>query len=188
MTTVATVAREGRVKGHIRWAIRRDMPEMLEIDRRSFKHPWDEEEFLRCLRLRDHIGMVIEVGESVVGFMIYQLCKTRLHVVNFAVHPAWRRRSLGEQMAKRLVGKLQHHRRTRVALDIRETNLVGQLFFRACGFKATRVERAFFADSREDAFRMEYRLAPEPLVPPSLPDSPAASAGSPADAIYPVEE
>ena len=31
--------------------------------------------------------MVAEQGEKVVGFMIYELHKTKLHILNFAVHP-----------------------------------------------------------------------------------------------------
>ena len=32
--------------------------------------------------------MVAEQGEKVVGFMIYELHKAKLHILNFAVHPA----------------------------------------------------------------------------------------------------
>ena len=59
---------------HIRWMIRRDMPEVLEIEQSSFEFPWTEEDFIRCLRQRNCIGMVAEYDEKVVGFMIYELC------------------------------------------------------------------------------------------------------------------
>ena len=71
---------------HIRWMIRRDMPEVLDIENRSFEFAWTEEDFIRCLRQRNCIGMVAEHDERVVGFMIYELHKNRLHILNFAVH------------------------------------------------------------------------------------------------------
>ena len=77
---------------HIRWMIRRDMPEVLKIEAGSFEFPWSEEDFIRCLRQRNCIGMVAEHDERVVGFMIYELHKSRLHIINFAVHPTFRRR------------------------------------------------------------------------------------------------
>src|ERR671912_367951 len=77
---------------HIRWMIRRDMPEVLAIEEQSFEFPWSEEDFIRCLRQRNCIGMVAEHNERVVGFMIYELHKTRLHVLNFAVNASYRRR------------------------------------------------------------------------------------------------
>ena len=80
---------------HIRWMIRRDMPDVLRIEHGSDDHPWSEEDFLRCLRQRNCIGMVAEQGERVVGFMIYELHKAKLHILNFAVHPAFRRYGVG---------------------------------------------------------------------------------------------
>ena len=114
---------------HIRWMIRRDMPEVLAIEGNSFEFPWSEDDFIRCLRQRNCIGMVAEHDERVAGFMIYELHKTRLHILNFAVHPDYRRRGVGAQMVEKLIGKLSYQRRTRILLEIRETNLPAQLFF-----------------------------------------------------------
>ena len=151
-----------QVRVHIRWMIRRDMPEVLQIETQSFEFAWTEEDFLRCLRQRNCIGMVAEHGEKVVGFMIYELHKAKLHILNFAVHTGWRRSSVGAQMVAKLISKLSSHRRTRISLEVRETNLTAQLFFSKQEFKAVRVLRSFYEDSGEDAFVMEYRFANAP--------------------------
>ncbi len=147
-----------QVRVHIRWMIRRDMPEVLQTEQESFEYSWTEEDFLRCLRQRNCIGMVAEQGEKVVGFMIYELHKAKLHILNFAVHPQFRRGGIGAQMVAKLISKLSSHRRTRITLEVRETNLPAQLFFRSQGFKGVRVLRSFYEDSGEDAFLMQYRL------------------------------
>jgi ribosomal-protein-alanine N-acetyltransferase len=145
---------------HIRWMIRRDMPEVLAIESQSFEFPWSEEDFIRCLRQRNCIGMVAEHNERVVGFMIYELHKNRLHILNFAVNEQLRRRGIGSQMIRKLVSKLSRERRNRVMLEIRETNLAAQLFFRDLGFRAVSVLRAFYEDTPEDAYLMQYRYVP----------------------------
>jgi [ribosomal protein S18]-alanine N-acetyltransferase len=145
-----------QLRVHIRWMIRRDMPEVLEIERASFEFPWFEEEFIRCLRQRNCIGMVAEHAERVVGFMIYELHKTRLHILNFSVAPDVLRRGVGSQMIDKLLGKLSSQRRTRITLEVRETNLAAQLFFRNSGFRATSVLHEFYDDSPEDAYLMQY--------------------------------
>ena len=147
-----------QVRVHIRWMIRRDMPEVLQTEQLSFEYAWTEEDFLRCLRQRNCIGMVAEHGEKVVGFMIYELHKSKLHVLNFAVHPTFRRQGVGQQMVAKLIGKLSSHRRTRITLAVRETNLPAQLIFKSLGFLAVRVLRGYYEDSGEDAFLMQYRL------------------------------
>ncbi|MEI7687035.1 MAG: ribosomal protein S18-alanine N-acetyltransferase [Planctomycetota bacterium] len=156
MSVGQTAKEQARV--HIRWMIRRDMPEVLQIETQSFEFAWTEEDFLRCLRQRNCIGMVAEHGEKVVGFMIYELHKAKLHILNFSVHPQWRRLGVGAQMVTKLISKLSSHRRTRVSLEIRETNLPAQLFFNKQDFRGVRVLRSFYGDSGEDAFLMEYRF------------------------------
>ena len=149
------------VRVHIRWMIRRDMPEVLDIESQSFEFPWLDEDFIRCLRQRNCIGMVAEHEDRVVGFMIYELHKTRIHVLNFAVSPDYRRRGVGCQMVAKLNAKLSSQRRSRIALEVRETNLAAQLFFRENGFRAVSVLRSFYQDTPEDAYLMQYRYRTE---------------------------
>lgn len=147
-----------QVKVHIRWMIRRDMPEVLRTEHDAFEYAWTEEDFLKCLRQRNCIGMVAELGDKVVGFMIYELHKSKLHVLNFAVHPEFRRFAVGRQMVAKLIGKLSSHRRTKITLAVRETNLAAQLFFKTLDFRAIKVQRGYYEDSGEDAFLMQFRV------------------------------
>jgi ribosomal-protein-alanine N-acetyltransferase len=64
-------------------------------------------------------------------------------------------------MVAKLVGKLSAQRRTRVVLEVRETNLPAQLFFRTSGFRAVSVLRCYYEDTPEDAYVMQYRYRPE---------------------------
>lgn len=158
MSTVPTSLSQAQIRVHIRWMIRRDMPEVLAIEHGSFEYPWCEEEFLRVLRQRNCIGMVAEVGERIVGFMIYELHRSRIQLLDFAIHSEFRRSSVGRQMVSKLVSKLSSQRRSRISLFVRETNLQAQYFFRVVGFRATEVLREHYADSGEDGYAMTYHL------------------------------
>ncbi|MCY3014594.1 MAG: ribosomal-protein-alanine N-acetyltransferase [Planctomycetaceae bacterium] len=137
--------------------IRRDMPEVLSIEQEAFEFPWSDEDFTRCLRQRNCIGMVAEVGDSVVAFMIYELHRTRLQVLNFAVRRSHRRLAIGTQMMGKLFAKLSLERRDRILLEVRERNLPAQLFFRSLGYRAISVLKDFYEDSTEDAYLMQYQ-------------------------------
>ncbi len=151
----------------IRWMIRRDMPEVLDIEQGSFEFPWSEEDFIRCLRQRNCIGMVADCDDTVTGFMIYELHKTRLHVLNFAVAESYRRRRVGRSMVEKLVGKLSPQRRSRIVLEVRETTLAAQLFFRSLGFRAVSVLKDFYLDTTEDAYLMQYRYRDATAISPA---------------------
>jgi len=164
---VATSDQE-RLQLHVRWMIRRDMAEVLEVEQEAFEFPWSDEDFTRCMRQRNCIGMVAEMADSVVAFMIYELHRSRLHVLNFAVRRSHRRLGIGTQMMEKLTGKLTPERRSRIVLEVRERNLPAQLFFRSLGYRATSVLKDFYQDTTEDAYLMQYALtsaASEELVP-----------------------
>lgn len=140
----------------LRWLVKRDIPEVLEIERAAFSEPWNEDDFRRVLRQRNVIGMVAEYQERIVGYMIYTLESDDLRLSNFVVHPDYRRCRVGHQMVCRLKAKLDGHRRRKITLTVGERNLTAQLFFRSQGFKAKQVIRGFYRDSDEDAYAMEY--------------------------------
>lgn len=148
-----------------RWMIGADMPAVMSIEFASFTSFtswWSEEDFRRALRQRNIVGLVALCGFDVVGYMVYELHKSRFSIVNLAVHPDWRRRKIATQMVDGLRNRLSSNRfdRRRITLEIRERNLPGQLFFRSLGFKAITILPEFYdvgyGGRAEDAYLMQY--------------------------------
>ena len=146
----------------VRWLIRRDMPEVMEIENRSFEFPWVEEDFLCVLRQRNAIGTVYESPNGLIhGFMLYELHAKTLRVVNLAVAPEVRRTGVGRTMVQRLIDKLDQQKRTFIEAEVRETNLNAQVFLASAGFRAVRVLRRHYEDTDEDAILFRYSLPAE---------------------------
>lgn len=165
MSDQAQHAKVAKIKGpvpHIRWMIRRDLPEVLNIEGDYFGD-WTEEDFLAVLRARNCIGMVADENQSydcpVIGFMIYELCKTKLHILKLAVDMKHRRRGVGRMMIEKLKGKLSTHRRSRMDIIVCEYDLGVHLFLKANGFVAEEILRGHFDDL--DGYQMVYRLPRE---------------------------
>ena len=151
----------------VRWMLQRHMPEVLAIENASFEFPWTESEFLACVRQRNCVGLVAEVDDRVVGYVIYEMAKSKIRLLNLAVAPEWRRRGVGRHLVQKLVNKLSLQKRNRITLEVRETNLPAQLFFRSLGFRATSVLRNFYQDTPEDAYLMSYTISePEAVILP----------------------
>lgn len=146
---------------YVRWMIRRDMEAVAEMEAATFAHPWTEKEFQDCLRRQNAIGLVVEFDGEIVGYVIYELHKWHVNVINFVVHPDCKRNGIGVIILAKLKQKLSAERRNRITLDISETNLSGQLFFKAQGFVATRVIANRYDVSDEAAYVMEFRLPVE---------------------------
>lgn len=144
----------------VRWLIRKDMDEVLRIEAESFGvNRWSEEDFLLCLRQRNCIGVTIVRNYSeILGFMIYELHKQKLIIVNMAVQPASRRQGYGTIAIDRLKAKLSQQRRKSVQAHVTEDNLDAHLFFSACGFRCEKTERG---DNGRDRLVFAYRILEE---------------------------
>jgi ribosomal-protein-alanine N-acetyltransferase len=144
--------------------IRQDMPDVLAIESAQYEFPWAEADFIAYMRNRNSIGMAAELNGVPVGFMLYEMQKTRLVLDNIAVHPDFTRRGIGRQMVAKLAGKLSTQRRTHIRTMVRESNLEACKFLAACGFEFTGVEREPYRDTDEDAYRFELWLVkPQPV-------------------------
>ncbi len=100
-----------------------------------------------------------------MGFMIYELHKSMLRILNFAVGTDYRRCGIGRQMVQRLIDKLSQQRRREIVLEVRETNVPAQLFFAENGFRAVTVLRKHYDDTCEDAYYMRYCLTDDATIP-----------------------
>lgn len=162
MTVMDKPRADKKLAPKVRWMIRADMPQVLDIENHSFEHPWAEEDFINVLRSRNCIGMVAELpNETIAGFMVYELCKNHLHVLDFAVEPSLREKGVGRTMIEKLLQKLSPDRRNRLVCEVRETNLLGCRFLRAMGFRAqVPLLHQFYDLTDEDAIRFVFRYKP----------------------------
>jgi len=143
----------------VRWLIRRDMPEVMEIENRSFEFPWAEEDFLIALRQRNVIGVVYESHNDLIhGFMLYELHENRLRVLNLAVAPEVRRTGVGRAIVQRLLDRLEPQKRTCIEAAVRETNVDAQMFLSTFGFRAETLLKRHYEDTSEDGILFRYTL------------------------------
>ncbi len=142
---------------HTRWMVRRDMAEVLDIENTSFDYPWSEKTFVKTLRQRNVIGLVAEAKDRVIGFVIYELNRKHLRILNLAVSRVFRRMRIATQLVDELKAKDRD-----ILAGVVETNLGGQLFFKSCGFEAVAVVENFYDDVDEDCYEFEWTRAATP--------------------------
>ena len=154
------------MKPHIRWMIRRDMPEVLQIEGESYMQRWTEDDFMRCLRQRNCIGMVAidPESEAVCGFMVYELHESRLQLLNIAVGMDHRRRGVGRAMIEKVASKLSPQRRSKLSLECADWNLPAHKFFRSCGLRASHVIQGFYDHDDADAYVFSLDVFNQPAV------------------------
>lgn len=152
---------KSEIEVHVRWMIRPDLPKVLDIENEVFRDPWTEDEFINTLRQRNVIGMTAEHGGRVLGYMIYELKRRAINVLNMAVKERYQGCSIGQQMVEKLIGKLHCQRRNRITILVSEPNLDAQLFYKAMGFVAEAIVESPYNNGNLDAYEFVYHYHPE---------------------------
>ncbi len=146
---------------HIRWMIRRDLTEILQIEETSFVQPWSKADLEAHLKRRDTvIAMVAECGERIVGYYLHELARNKIELLRIAIRKDMRRLGIGSTIMDKLKTKLRVGERDKLTLTVSERNLPAHLFFKATGWRATKVMPHEFGD--EAGYRMVYRI-PQPV-------------------------
>jgi len=148
---------EDFVRVHMRWMVQSDMEAVLQIERDGYEEPWTKEEFRECLGQRNCIGKVAEYRGVVVGFMIYELHRGCILILNLAVAEGMQGRGIARQMIDQLKGSISSRRRSRLVYRMTERDVRGQVVLRSLGFRWTKT-LSWQTDDGSDIYQMEYRL------------------------------
>lgn len=144
---------------HIRWIIRRDLPEVLSIERQAFRFPWQEKDFDYWLRSKNAIGIVAEdASERIVGYAMYELYPARLDLASLAVANSVRRTGVGKALVEKLKAKLQPDRRRSITTVVADWNLAAQLWLKTLGFVCNGIGEEEFEEGVYEYF--QFRFAP----------------------------
>ncbi|MGH7140868.1 MAG: GNAT family N-acetyltransferase [Pirellulales bacterium] len=135
---------------------RRDLRDVLAIERASFSDAWSESDFDRVLQSPRTFAVVAELCEELCGYLIGEQEGGRVEVLNLCVAPLARRRGLASSLVRRIARQLRG--RQRLVTIVSERNLPAQLFYRSQEFRAVTVlRRCWPAYGDDDAYLFEYR-------------------------------
>jgi ribosomal-protein-alanine N-acetyltransferase len=140
----------------LRALARRDVPEVLAIERACFSDPWGESAFDLALRSPRSFAVAAEYCGELCGYLIGEQEGGRVQVLNLCVDPRARRRGVATRLLNCVADQLR--RRQRLVTIVSERNLPAQLFYRARGFRAVTILHRFWPSyGDDDAYLFEYR-------------------------------
>lgn len=142
---------------------------VLDVERRSFPQPWTRSDFERSLRGRDVVGLIAfrtSCPSENLGYAVFRTVRSCRHLWNLAVPPEHRRTGVARGMIELLRRDLPVIGASRLVAEVQESNLAGQLFYRAMDFRAVRVIRGAWNTTDEDAYQFVYRVRQPAVMDP----------------------
>jgi ribosomal-protein-alanine N-acetyltransferase len=142
-----------------------DLPDIQLIERASFTAPWPAHAYrqeLEANRLAHYLIAI--VGERIVAYGGIWLMVDEAHVTTFAVHPAYRRRGLGERLLLALLDVAVARHAREATLEVRLSNLPARRLYEKYGFRPVGIRPRYYSDNQEDALIMTT----DPLALPAM--------------------
>ncbi len=149
----------------VRYASKKDIPALLELDLDHGEGIWTEEELERAIEKDQATVVLVVVHEKkVAGMLVYELEEKRFSVVYLAAVNN-RLDLFGSKLINEMLTDFRVMRGLKVIWYVRESDLDFQVYLRdEFGFRCTRVVRGWFRDFNpgegevaEAAYRFKYK-------------------------------
>ena len=132
-----------------------DVDAVQAIERASFTTPWPPHAYrseLESNRLATYL--VVRAGDRVVAYGGMWLMVDEAHITTFAVHPAWRRKGVGQRLLVALLDVAVRRHAREATLEVRLSNLAARRLYEKYGFRPVGLRPHYYSDDGEDALIM----------------------------------
>ncbi len=136
-----------------------DVEQVLSIEQASFSQPWSRNLFLSEFRSPGISTLLVAlVGDpsrrTVAGYIVYWNVQDEMHILNLAVSPEFRRRSIGKKLVLSAIKRAHRKGAKRAFLEVRASNAAAQKLYSSLGFTGSFLRRAYYDAPVEDAVIM----------------------------------
>jgi [ribosomal protein S18]-alanine N-acetyltransferase len=143
-----------------------DLLEIVEIEEQSGLSRWGWAAYYAELQGGNRDLMLIArpshsstpEATPIAGYIVARETAGELHINNFAVRPAYRRRGIGAVLLNRVLEEARRRHANAAFLEVRSANQAAQALYEKCGFKAIARRANYYSEPREDAVVMSLVL------------------------------
>ena len=140
-----------------------DLDAMVKIEQSSFPAPWPRSVIAGEIDGRSWSRVtVVTCDNSLVGYMVYWIVTTEVHLLNLAVDPGWRRSGVANQLLSHLIETSRNQKLEEILLEVRVSNDAARNLYRQFHFEELGTRPNYYSDNHEDAIVMALQLSSDP--------------------------
>ena len=110
----------------------------------------------RHLKKRNGIGVVAELNDHVIGYMLYEHNPDSMGIIQLVTYSEFMRCGIASSIIHQLIEKSRRIRKKKIVAVVNERNLAALLFFKKHGFRAVHILPDHYETG--DAYVMELNL------------------------------
>lgn len=134
----------------------KDINEILEIERISFKSPWSYAQFLIDIKSCYSHLFVAKLNHKVIGYIDLWEEGDCIHLSNLATSPSYRGKGIGKKLMNYAFEFAKKLNFEKILLEVRESNTSAINFYKSVGFEEVTIRPRYYGD--EDAIVMKKNL------------------------------
>ncbi len=143
----------------LREMLRSDLRSVASAEKKTFaRDAWKLKDFSDLLRPPTGMGIVAEVNDTLVGYLIGMQGADEAELLNIGVIPEARRRGVGRGLMKIWLERLFERGVKSVYLDVRTSNHPAIQLYESFGFNVAGCRPHYYSDG-EDSLVMKLALA-----------------------------
>lgn len=133
------------------------VPQVAELEAICFSDPWSERSVASELTNPLSLWLVAMDGEKLTGYIGSQTVEGETDMMNVAVHPAYRRQGIAEQLILELVKSLKEKDSHSLTLEVRSSNTPAKNLYEKLGFTQVGLRKNYYRNPKEDACILKIR-------------------------------
>ena len=137
-----------------------DLPEVAQVEQRSYAFPWSENIFRDCLRV-GYTCRALDLAGQVIGYGVMSLGAGEAHILNVCVRDEFRSLGFGRRLLEHLLERAAASGVAEAFLEVRPSNLAAIRLYQHLGFEQIGIRRGYYQapDGREDAIVLKRELS-----------------------------
>lgn len=124
----------------------RDLSRVYEIERKSFRDPYNVLFLFELHELYPDTFLVAEKNGEVAGYIVARQVNYSGHVLAVAVDPRYRRTGIGRKLVESVIKKLGERGAKYMWLEVRASNSAAIKFYEKLGFEKKKFIEGYYSD------------------------------------------
>lgn len=130
---------------------KKDLEQVCEIERKTFSQPWSKADFEASILNPNHIYIVAEEKNEIVGYCGLWMVAGEGQINNVAVREDFRQKGVGYGMLSFLLKLGREKNQDAFTLEVRAGNEAAIRLYEKLGFHSAGLRKGFYEKPREDA-------------------------------------
>jgi len=139
-----------------------DVPDIIEIEKRSFVTPWSKNLFMKeytCDLSKIFVAKTAcSSAQRVVGYLCAWFIAGEVHILNLAAHPLFRRKKVATGLLSHCLAFSSARGIKWAFLEVRQSNEHALSLYSTYGFKPVGLRKGYYTDTHEDAIVMMLEM------------------------------